>query len=80
MTDPNVGREEARRAWFARWDLWFRPLGWGGAATPKEVERHMLDGDVLNEREHQILMQALDERAAEQHRCGSVPQNRPPCS
>jgi len=58
--------EAARdHAGLSGWDLWLRYFALGGVATLNEVSRHIYQGDVLGDVQHDVLVLALNERFGE---------------
>ena len=52
-----------RRVGVALNDLWVDYLGLGGVETPRTVEAYLRGEDSLDEGQHDVLAQAINERA-----------------
>ena len=59
-------------------ELWLRYFALGGVATLNEVSRHIYQGDVLGDVQHDVLVLALNERFGELDLDHPVPYLRTP--
>jgi hypothetical protein len=66
--DPRSGSLDAARSLLGLsvLELWFDYMGLGGNLTPVELQATLTRGEQLDDREHDVLAQALNERFVEQ--------------